>query len=94
MTKSLIFQSESNKTATAGALLDERTGRTPRHPFSKQGKVGPLLQPPPASPRPSPLPIKQKQGTFERTVLRISRTEGKPQFQQKSNAGRNNHSEM
>ncbi|XP_013879844.1 microtubule-associated tumor suppressor 1 homolog [Austrofundulus limnaeus] len=86
--KKISLVSESNKSDTAGAPLDERTSRTQRHPFSKQGKVGSLSHPPAASPRPSPLSVKQRQGTFERvSVFRTSRTNGKPQFQQKSNAG-------
>ncbi|XP_037833169.1 microtubule-associated tumor suppressor 1 homolog A isoform X2 [Kryptolebias marmoratus] len=86
--KKISLVAESRKSASAGAPSDESESRPQRGPSFRQGKGGSLSQPPAACPRPTPLSVRQRRGTFERAdAFRVSRTEGKPQFQQKHDAG-------
>lgn len=77
-----VFQAESNKPATAEALLDESTSRSQSLPSSRQT--------PAANPGPNPVSSRQRRGACERAdVFRINPgTKWKPQIQLKNNAGR------
>ncbi|XP_072252233.1 microtubule-associated tumor suppressor 1 homolog A isoform X2 [Leuresthes tenuis] len=83
--KKISLVAEPNKSRTAGEPCDESKSRSHGRPSPKRGRGTLLSQPPPASPRPTPLPAQQRQANLGRVDCRVSRTAGTPQ--RKNNAG-------
>ncbi|XP_010793880.1 microtubule-associated tumor suppressor 1 homolog [Notothenia coriiceps] len=77
---------ESNEVTTTGASSDESKSTFRARPAPRQTRVAQLLQPPPASPRPSPLFSRLRQPTRGRDDFKASKA-GTPQSKLKSSTG-------
>ncbi|KAK1904484.1 CCAAT/enhancer-binding protein epsilon [Dissostichus eleginoides] len=77
---------ESSELTTTGASSDESKSTFRARPAPRQTRIAQLSQPPPASPRPSPLSSRLRQPTRGRDDFKTSKA-GTPQSKQKSSTG-------
>ncbi|XP_076595002.1 microtubule-associated tumor suppressor 1 homolog A isoform X2 [Chaetodon auriga] len=82
--KKISLVAESRKSSTAATSWDESKSGFRVRPSPRRTRGAPLSQAPAASPRPTTLSTRQRQGTLGRDQCRTSNTGGTPQSTQKS----------